>query len=65
MPFATSPLSGLTGATPPAVSRKPYPSDISDEQWSLVVPYRTLMKDDAPLRELFNGLRYVSRHGIA
>ena len=70
MPFATSPLSGLTGATPPAVSRKPYPSDISDEQWSLVVPYLTLMKDDAPqreypLRELFNGLRYVIRHGIA
>jgi len=54
----------------PAVSRKPYPSDISDEEWSLVVPYLTLMKEDAPqreypLRELFNGLRYVIRYGIA
>src|SRR5579859_2997010 len=54
----------------PVVSRKPYPSDISDEEWSLVVPYLTLMKEDAPqreypLRELFNGLRYVIRYGIA
>jgi len=52
------------------VSRKPYPSDISDEEWSLIVPYLTLMKEDAPqreypLRELFNGLRYVIRYGIA
>ena len=35
----------------PAVSRKPYPSDISDEEWSLVFPYLTLMKEDAPQRE--------------
>jgi transposase len=54
----------------PAVSRKPYPSDVSDEEWSLVVPYLTLMKEDAPqqeypMRELFNGLRYVIRYGIA
>jgi transposase len=45
-----------------AASRKPYPSDVSDEEWSLVVPYLTLMKEDArqreyPMRELFNGLR--------
>lgn len=51
-------------------SRKPYPSDVSDEEWSLVVPYLTLMAEDAPqreylLRELFNGLRYVVRYGIA
>ena len=50
--------------------RKPYPSDVSDEEWSLVVPYLTLMTEDAPqrdypLRELFNGLRYVIRYGIA
>jgi transposase len=36
----------------------------------LVVPYLTLMVEDAPqreypLRELFNGLRYVVRYGIA
>lgn len=50
--------------------RKPYPSDVTDEEWSLVVPYLTLMCEDAPqreypLRELFNGLRYVIRYGIA
>ena len=50
--------------------RKPYPSDVSDDEWSLVVPYLTLMREDAtqrehPLRELFNGLRYLVRYGIA
>lgn len=50
--------------------RKPYPSDVSDEEWSLVAPYLTLMAESAPqrqhaLRELFNGLRYVIRYGIA
>lgn len=50
--------------------RKTYPSDVSDEEWSLVAPYLTLMCEDAPqrdypLRELFNGLRYLVRYGIA
>src|SRR5215472_5413950 len=50
--------------------RKPYPSDVSDDEWSLVVPYLTLMREDAgqrehSLRELFNGLRYLVRYGIA
>jgi transposase len=50
--------------------RKPYPSDVTDEEWSLVAPYLTLMTEAAPqrlhpLRELFNGLRYVIRYGIA
>ena len=50
--------------------RKPYPSDVSDEEWSLVSPYLTLINETAPqrqhsLRELFNGLRYVIRYGIA
>ena len=49
---------------------KPYPSDVSDDEWSLVVRYLTLMREDATqrehsLRELFNGLRYVVRYGIA
>jgi len=50
--------------------RKPYPSDVSDDEWFLVVPYLTLMREDAAqrehsLRELFNGLRYLVRYGIA
>ncbi len=53
-----------------APNRKPYPSHCSDEVWSLVAAYLTLMTEDAPqrqhaLRELFNGLRYVIRYGIA
>jgi transposase len=50
--------------------RKPYPSDVSDDEWSLVAPDLTLMREDAPqrehtLRELFNSLRNVIRYGIA
>ncbi|HTL87949.1 MAG TPA: IS5/IS1182 family transposase, partial [Leptolyngbya sp.] len=33
------------------MSRKPYPSDVSDEEWALVAPYLTLMSEDAPQRE--------------
>src|SRR5438309_1552202 len=49
-------------------TRKPYPSDVSDEEWAFVAPYLTLMVEDAPqreypLREVFNGLRYVVRTG--
>src|SRR5246127_3343355 len=52
------------------IRRKPYPSDVSDEEWSLVAPYLTLMREDANQREhslceLFNALRYVIRYGIA
>ena len=53
-------------ATQPA--RKPYPSDVSDEEWGFVAPYLTLMREDAPqrryaLREVFNGLRYIVKTG--
>jgi transposase len=49
-------------------ARKPYPSDVSDEEWALVAPYLTLLRADAgqrehALREVFNGLRYVVRSG--
>ena len=33
---------------PPTAARKPYPTDVSDEEWSLVTPYLTLMKEAAP-----------------
>lgn len=51
-------------------SRKPYLTDVSDEEWAFVAPYLTLMTEDAPqrkysLREVFNGLRYVVRGGIS
>ena len=48
--------------------RKPYPSDVSDDEWSLVAPYLTLLPEAAgqrehSLREVFNGLRYVLKTG--
>lgn len=50
------------------MSRKPYPSDVSDDEWAFVAPYLTLMTEDAPqrthsLREVFNGLRWMVRAG--
>ena len=50
------------------MQRKAYPSDVTDEEWALVAPYLTLMTEDAPqrahpLREVFNGLRWVVRAG--
>jgi len=48
--------------------RKPYPSDVTDEEWEFCASYLTLMKENAPqreypLRELFNGLRWFVRAG--
>lgn len=50
------------------MARKPYPSDVSDDEWTFVAPYLTLMSEDAPqrehpLREVFNGLRWIVRAG--
>ncbi len=48
--------------------RKPYPSDVSDDEWAFVAPYLTLMRSDAPQRvhdprEVFNALRWIVRTG--
>ncbi|MFD3006597.1 transposase, partial [Thermus tengchongensis] len=50
------------------MKRKAYLSDVTDEEWSLVAPYLTLMREDAPqreypLREVFNALRWIVRTG--
>ena len=52
------------------MQRKAYPSDVSNEEWALLVPYLTLMSEDAPqrdypLREVFNGLRWLVRAGAS
>jgi transposase len=49
-------------------TRKPYPTDVSDEEWAFVAPYLTLMTPDAPqrthdLREVFNALCWLVRAG--
>jgi transposase len=51
-----------------STKRKPYPSDVSDAEWSFVVPYLTLMRLDAPqrdhdLRAVFDALRWIVRSG--
>jgi transposase len=50
------------------MERRAYPSDVSDDEWAFVAPYLTLMTEDAPqrdypLREVFNGLRWLIRAG--
>src|SRR3954454_17619988 len=50
------------------MGRKPYPSDVTDDEWLFVLPYLTLMREDAPqrehdLREVFNALRWMVRAG--
>ena len=50
------------------ITRKPYPTDVSDEEWAFLSPYLTLMTPAAPqrthdLREVFNALRWIVRAG--
>lgn len=49
-------------------ARRPYPSDVHDEEWAFVAPYLSLLRPTAaqrvyPLREVFNGLRWLVRTG--
>src|SRR5215207_3041339 len=49
-------------------ARKSYPGDVSDAEWEFLLPYLTLMREDAPqreytLRDAFDALRYVVRTG--
>jgi transposase len=50
------------------IPRKPYPTDVTDEEWAFVAPYLTLMTEAAPqrrhdLREVYNALRWIVRTG--
>jgi transposase len=47
---------------------EPYPSDLTDEEWALVLPYLLLCRETSPqrkhdLRTVFNAVRYVARTG--
>jgi putative transposase len=52
------------------MARKPYPSDLTDEQWKIIEPYipperwggRTRSID---MREVLNGILYLLRNGCA
>ena len=41
------------------MARRPYPSDVTDDEWAFAVSYLTLMDEDAPQRE--HSLREVLR----
>ncbi|WP_041735061.1 IS5 family transposase [Paraburkholderia atlantica] len=50
--------------------RKPYPTDVTDEEWSFAASYLIFMNEDAPqrryeLREMFNALRWMARAGAS
>lgn len=50
-------------------SRKPYPTDVSDEEWAFVAPYLALLPVTAgqrrhALRDVYDALRYVVHEGI-
>lgn len=49
-------------------TRKSYPSDVADADWEFLLPYLTLMREDAPqrahdMREVFDAVRYVVKTG--
>jgi transposase len=51
-----------------AANRRGYQTDVTDEEWAFVAPYLALCHEDAaqrdyPLREVFNGLRYIVKTG--
>jgi len=51
-----------------STTRKSYPSDVSDAEWEFLLPYLTLMREDAPqreysLRDVFDAVRYVVKTG--
>jgi transposase len=51
-------------------TRKPYPSDVSDAEWEFVVPYLSLLPENADqrkhdLREVFNAVRWLVRTGAS
>jgi transposase len=48
--------------------RKPYPTDVSDEEWAFVASYLALVREDAPqrryaLREVCTALRWIIHTG--
>src|SRR4029077_5014360 len=51
-----------------STTRQSYPSDVTDVEWEFLLPYLTLMREDAPqreytLRDLFDAMRYVVKTG--
>lgn len=50
------------------MARKPYPTDVTDEEWASAAGDLVLMREDVPqrehnLRKVFNALSYIVRGG--
>jgi hypothetical protein len=50
------------------IARRPYPTEVKDDEWEFVAPYLALIREDAPereydLREAYNALRRIVRSG--
>jgi putative transposase len=50
--------------------RKPYPTDLTDDEWALIEPYVPRAKpggrpEKYPTREILNGMFYIVRGGCA
>lgn len=53
-----------------STARKPYPTDVTDEEWAFAAPYLALIREDAPqrdhdLRAVFNALRWLVKAGCS
>jgi transposase len=53
-----------------SAARKPYPTDVTDDEWAFAAPYLALIREDAPQREhdlraVFNALRWVVKAGCS
>jgi putative transposase len=52
---------------PDSTARKPYPSDLTDDEWALIQPLIPVHKVGRPrevdMREVLNAIRYVNRSG--
>ena len=51
------------------MNRRPYPSDVSDEEWEFVAPYVSLLPQTVAqrrhaLRDVFNAVRCIVRTGV-
>jgi transposase len=56
--------------TAPVNARKPYPSDVTDEEWALIQPCVPRAKtggrrEEQPKREILTAICYVVRSGCA
>jgi putative transposase len=52
-------------ATAPRLPRRPYDSDLTDDQWATLEPLLSAKRSDTNRREIFNAILYLLRNGCA